>query len=139
MKTAILVLSIIGTVLAFAVGACSGACMSGLGEMAGDSSSIDMGTNLVLWAILESILGLTGGIMAFRQFGEDKKGGIALLVAAAISIHNTMQFLTSGVLFAIAGILSLVASKKKKLDSNKVESTQNTGETNEASDGDNQE
>ena len=111
MRNAILVLSIIGVVFTFAIGACTGICLDSFSELADESS--DEGGKLFLWAILEAIIGLVGGIMSFRKFGEGRVGGIILLVAATLSIHNTMQFFTSGVLFAIAGILAIVSGGSK--------------------------
>ena len=36
MKNAVLILAILGSILALAMGACAGVCLSGLGEMAKD-------------------------------------------------------------------------------------------------------
>jgi len=132
MRTAVLVLSIIGVVLSFVVAACTGACFSGLGEMAnslGDYSTAQetasTGGAFFLWAIIEAGLGLIGGIYAYRnwQLSEEinilnkikmqkvKFGAILLIIAAIFSIHNTMQFFTSGVLFAIASLMTFIKGK----------------------------
>ncbi len=119
MRTAILVLAIIGSVLAFAVGACTGACFSGIGDAAKElgnasaaSEANEAGAGFLLVAMLQAILGIMGGIMSFGALGSGKKakkGGIVILVAAATSITNTMVFFTAGLLHAIAGILALIA------------------------------
>lgn len=122
MKVAILILSIVGVVMSFAVGACTGMCMSGLGELSselGDAATAteanEMGASMFLWAILQAAMGLAGGIIGFRNFEIKKKArlsGILLIIAALISLHNTMQFFTSGLLFLIPAIMVLVSGGK---------------------------
>lgn len=125
MRTAILVLAIVGVVMSFGVGACTGVCMSGLGDLSsnlGDSESAseanELGASMFLWALLQAVIGLIGGIIGFKSFNVKKKArlsGILLLIAAAISIHNTMQFFTSGLFFLIPAILVFVSGGKFKL------------------------
>ena len=95
MKTAVLVLSIIGSVLALAVGACSGVCMSGLGEMANKGAEgASKGGGLMLFGIIQAVLGLVVGIKASGKMGKgealNKFEKFGLLAAGALSISNTL-------------------------------------------------
>jgi hypothetical protein len=113
MRIAILILGILGSFVALGVGACSGACAAGLGGAAGNASEgQQLGNNLVMWALLQFVLGLVGAILAFRALGRQeraKKGAIVLAVATAFSVTNTFSFLTAGLLHVIAAILAFVA------------------------------
>lgn len=108
MKTAVMVLAIIGSVLALAVGACSGVCMSGLGEMANDGGEgASKGGSLMLFGIIQAVLGLVVGIKASGKMGRNevlsKFEKFGLLAAGALSISNTFTFITAGVCHFIAG------------------------------------
>ena len=114
MKIAILVLAIIGSVMTFGVGTCTGMVGSAAGEE-------EMGTNMFMFAIGQATLGLIGGISAYRKFDENKtkKGAYFLLGAAILSIHNTFQAFTSGLFFLIPAIMAFVAkpdSSEKSAD-----------------------
>ena len=72
MRVAILILAIVGSVVAFAVGACTGACMAGVGDAAQNlgaegaaAEGAEAGAGFLMWALGQAILGLVGGIMAF--------------------------------------------------------------------------
>ena len=52
MKTGVLILAILGSVLALALGTCAGACLSSLGDIAKDSDATDQGSQLLLLAIV---------------------------------------------------------------------------------------
>ena len=124
MRTAILVLVIIGVVMSFGVGSCTGVFMSGVGDMAthfGDSQTgseaNEMGASMFFWALFQAAIGLIGGIIAFKSFDVKKKArmaGILLLIAVALSIHNIFQFFTSGLLFLIPAIMVLVSGGKSE-------------------------
>ena len=105
MKAAVLILGIIGSILAFAIGACSGMLMGGLGED-------EMGGNLLVFAFLQTILGLVFSIMAFNKMGKNLSptiiSKVGLLIAGGLSITNTMVFLTAGICHVIAAILCFV-------------------------------
>ena len=123
MRAAILVLAIIGAVVAFALGTCTGALFQGLGEAAkgtGDSEAATTAEEtsgmFMALALLEAAVGLIGGVLAFHRFGTRAAnvGGVVLIAAAVLSTHNTLQFFTSGVLFAIAGMLAVFAGRAPK-------------------------
>ena len=110
MKTGVLVLGIIGSILALGVGACSGALLGGLGELADDGGEgAALGGNLVIFAILQTILGLVFSIMAYNKMNKGEAATIVskvgLLVAAGLSVTNTMVLFTAGVCHLIAAIL----------------------------------
>ena len=110
MKNAVLILAILGSILALALGACAGVCLSGLGEMAKDGGKgADQGSQLLLMAILQSVLGLVVGVMSYNKMSKGGKTSLfeklGLFVAGALSITNTFVFITGGVCHIIAGIL----------------------------------
>jgi hypothetical protein len=66
------------------------------------------------WGLLQGILGLVGGIWAYRKYNVPKGlylGAGAILVAAAISLHNACSFFTAGMLNTIAGVLVLMRAR----------------------------
>ena len=109
-RTAILVLSIIGVALSFSVGGCSGACLSI------SPAHVDEGAKYMGLGMLEGIIGMIGGYIAWRNFGNDRKkqklGAILLAVAVCFSITNTFQFILSGVTFGVAAGMAFFAGKE---------------------------
>ncbi len=124
MKTAVLVLAIIGTVFSFSIGACTGAFMGGMSELsaemgdtAGQEEMMAAGAGFLGLAILQANLGLVVGSVAFVKFNNKNVSRIAvavLIVAALLSIHNLFQILLAGSLFSVAGLLALIGAGKKK-------------------------
>lgn len=136
MRTAILVLSIIGVVFSVAVGACTGACFSGLGDMSqsfGDYSTANQvnsaAGNYFLLALIQAGIGLFGGVYSYRNWQLPEKinllnkisllkvkfGALLLIVAALFSIHNTVEFFTAGVLFAVAALLTFIKGRESDM------------------------
>ena len=110
MKTGVLILAILGSVLALALGACSGACLSGLGDMAKDGGEgTEKGAQLLMMAILQAVLGIVVGVMSYNKMSKGVKTSLfeklGLFVAGAFSITNTFVFITGGACHIIAGIL----------------------------------
>lgn len=110
MKTGVLILGIIGSILAFAIGACSGMLLGGLGGLADDGGeAAEMGGNLFLFALAQTILGLVFSIMAYNSMNKGQSVKIVpkvgLLIASGLSIPNTMVFLTAGICHLVAAVL----------------------------------
>jgi predicted membrane protein len=109
MKTSILVLSIIGAVLSIIIGLFTAGIMQ-IGEEGSP------GAKYFFLGMVQGVLGLIGGIKGYRHFDEERRScitaGVLLIIAAILFVHNTFQIF-SGILFAIAGILVLVAGGKQ--------------------------
>ena len=109
MKTGVLILAILGSVLALALGTCAGACLSSLGDIAKDSDATDQGSQLLLLAIVQAVLGIVVGVMSFNKMSKGVKTSLfeklGFFVAGACSITNTFVFITGGACHIIAGIL----------------------------------
>lgn len=84
----------------------------------------EQGSKYVLLGFLQAILGVAGGVYAFRRYNSTacvevggrrikrlSVAGIAILVAAVISIHNTFAFITAGVLNGVAGAITVLHSR----------------------------
>lgn len=123
MRTSVLILSILAAIIALSVGLCSGMCASGLGEWGsqlGDTASAaearELSGQLTLMALVEFVMALVGGIMAYRSWQSRAKtriGAVLLLIGAACSITNTFQALSSGILLLVAAILCFIGGGKK--------------------------
>jgi len=115
MKNCVLILAILGSVLAIATGACSGACLhmfdnTEVGEM-------PEGAQYLLLGLLQAIFGLIVGIMAYNKMNKEEKPSLflklGLFIAGLISITNTVVFITAGACHIIAGILVCVYKPTK--------------------------
>ena len=115
MRIGVLVLAILGSLIALALGACTGACVSTLGGVFGTTAEgMAAGATLMMCGVIQSVLGLVGGVMVFRALGaggKAKVGSILLFVGAAVSLipGSALPVLTGGTLHLIAGIMALVA------------------------------
>lgn len=115
MRTSILVLTIVGASLSLIVAIGSGTCIQGVGElnrgvgnMREANEAQSLGGELVLIGLLQCAGGVFGGLKGYRRFGTKesiKWGLVPLVVAACLSIFNTCQFFTGGVLFLVAALL----------------------------------
>ena len=122
MRTAVLVLGILGVSFSLMVGLCTGICFSTLGEMGKQTSSsaaaadaTALGGQFILLGLVQTIVGLVGTVKAFRTFDEPivKKVPVYCLGAGIfLSIFNTMQFFTSGLFFGIAILLIFLGGGK---------------------------
>lgn len=123
MKVAILVLSIVGAVFSITVGTCTGICFSAIGEMGrhvGDMQTAQKASSSVgpqmLLGFVGAGIGLTGGIRAYRRF-DDKRAtkiaGFTLIGATVLTIVNTFQFFTTGMMFGVAALLVFLARSKQ--------------------------
>lgn len=122
MRTAVLVLGILGVSFSLMVGLCTGICFSTIGEMGnqlGDSKTATEATasggKFVLLGLIQAIVGLVGTVKAFRMFQEPnvKKVPVYCLgVGVVLSLFNTMQFFTSGMFFGIAILLIFLGGAK---------------------------
>jgi hypothetical protein len=130
-RLAVLIMTIVSAFLSVFVGGCTASVGEGFAHMGeglsefqnhGDASKTrrdaakmrkDAGS-FAGWGILQGVLGLAGGIWAYRNFTVAKGlywGGGAILIAAVISMHNLCSFFTAGVLDTIAGILTLIRAR----------------------------
>lgn len=118
MRVSILILAIIGSILAIGIGACSGACLSGLGDMAEDGGEgAAMGGELFAFAIGQAIFGLVGGISSYNALGRNERPGwlgkLGLLIGGGMSITNTFVFMTAGACHLIAALLAFIAKPQQ--------------------------
>jgi len=126
-RTSVLVLGILGGVFSLMVGLCTGVCFSAvgdLGESVGDTETAAeanaAGGKFVLFGLIQAIVGIVGTVKAYRTFEEPdvKKVPVYYLGAAAfLSVFNTMQFFTSGLLFGVAILLIFIGGAKAPTDS----------------------
>jgi hypothetical protein len=114
--TKILVLTIIAAFFSIFIGGCTAAVGEKLGADGADSQAG--------FGLTQALLGLAGGVWAFRKFNDPSTiviGGrsfrrltlaaILIFGAAVLSISNALTFITAGVLNAIAGSLALIRAK----------------------------
>ena len=119
MKIAVLLLAIIGSILAIALGACAGVCLSGLGDLADDGGKgAEQGSMLLVYGIVQALLGLVVGIMAYNKMNKGIKLNLfeklGLFVAGAFSITNTFVLVSGGACHIIAGIIVVMYKPDSK-------------------------
>ncbi len=118
MRVAILVLGIIGSVMAFSVASCVGACAGCLATVDDTGDATAYVGSVALSVGLQGILGLAGWIMAFISLGKGSKsvtGGILIAVAVIASIWGVIHMNAAGIataLHLIAAILAFIAPSK---------------------------
>lgn len=128
--TSILVLTIVAAFLSFAVGGCTsimGDAIAEFGDQIGeDATEIrNQAGSFLLYGLLEAVLGLVGGVLAYRNYrsaatksigGRSFKilslAGTSIAAAAILSITNTLAFFTAGILNTIAATLTFLQSKR---------------------------
>ena len=124
MRTAVLIVAVIGSAFTVVVGSFSGSMLamvgcaaSRLGATHAGADATAAGSSILYFALLQSILGIVAGIHANKALGRGRKattGGILLLACSAISLGaGVFTFLTGGLLHLIAGILAMVAKPKR--------------------------
>jgi hypothetical protein len=87
------------------------------------------GSTFVMLGLLQAMLGVTGGIYAFQKYNSTSDvaiagkrfkrltlAGLVILVAAVISLHNCIGFITAGVLNGIAGVMVLLRARNLGLE-----------------------
>jgi len=93
-------------------------------KLRGDANEVRASSGMQFGlAFLEMILGIGGGILAYLKFdnraainiaGKNIKhltlAGVALILAAVLSLSNCLAFVTAGLLNTIAAILTLLRS-----------------------------
>lgn len=144
--TTVLVLAIIGGFLSFAVGGCTAMMAEGVADFGdsvsdlqrsfddyGEAASTSRETaeirkqagGFMLYGLLEAVLGIGGGVVAYRNYGSAATATIAgrsfkvlslagasIAAAAVLSITNTFAFFTAGVLNTIASVLTFLQAKR---------------------------
>jgi hypothetical protein len=82
------------------------------------------GATFFMFGLLQAILGVSGGIYAFLKYNSTSEftiGGmkikrltvasLPILIAAIMSIHNCVGFITSGVMNGVAGMIALMRAR----------------------------
>lgn len=143
--TAVIVLTVLAGFFSIFIGGCTGAAAEGVasfGENMGEFQSKygshydsfktrreaeairKTGSGFVAMGLLQAVLGVAGGIYAFRKYNDPSTiqiagrtftrlmlAGVLILVAAALTITNLFAFITAGVMNAIAGLLTILQAK----------------------------
>jgi cytochrome b subunit of formate dehydrogenase len=143
---AVLVLTILGGFLSVFVGGCTAATHEGVakfgegvsdlqrkyGDRSGsatktrkDAAEIrDAGSRYMILGVFQAVLGVSGGVYAFRKYNSLARiqigslkikrlslAGIAILVATVVSIHNIFAFITAGALNGVAGAITVLHAR----------------------------
>jgi len=123
MRTAVLVLSILGIIFSFGAGLFGATCagfISSWSEATGNvkaaQEAINIGASLFWIGILGGISGLIGGIISYRNWQINNKkiilGVLLLVIGVVLSLFNKLQLLTAGILFGVAVLLTLIGGRK---------------------------
>jgi hypothetical protein len=120
MRTAVLILAVLGSAFAITIGALSGSLLSMVGcaasHMGAPQAGADAtaaGSSILVFAGLQSILGVAGGIQANKALARGEAGrlgGFLLLLCSVLSVGaGLFTLLTGGLLHLLAGVMALVA------------------------------
>ena len=144
-RLAVLILTIIGGLFTLVTDGCTSAATEGVAKFGENLSKFDnqygngsdtarlnkqaedirkAGKSGMMLGLLQAVLGIAGGIVAFRRYdsraqvtiaGKQVKwltlGGSAILVATVMSLHNICGGFTAGIMNLIAGGMALMRSR----------------------------
>ncbi|ACL68948.1 DUF4064 domain-containing protein [Halothermothrix orenii] len=113
-SSAPLILGIIGGVLGIPASFCAGACAGFITAMSSTAEEASAVADFYMWVcLIGAVLGL---IFAIRSKKSPKSSGIVMIIAAVLTgftvIAGNGLALIAGILFLIAGILSINEAKK---------------------------